>query len=169
MPPRASKFDPALGGPALFLITYVIFELHISAKKKLLVNDIITSTQMLLVQAKKNVDTRHCVAAAVGFHPTSPTHAKNLSPRPPVAPSASKSQKNLSASLADCNSFPDCSPALTQRGLRGSPTPENVYTFLPAWKRKSLNEIERIKSRREGTSGSYQNIQESSRAGHQQN
>ena len=86
--------------------------------------------------------------------PRTPTHAKNLSPRPPISPAASKDHNNLSASLADCYSFSECAPAPTHRGQRGSQQkPDKSDSFLPAWKRKSLNEIERIKSRKEGEMG----------------
>jgi hypothetical protein len=97
-------------------------------------------------------------AAALGVPAASPTHAKNLSPRPPVSNAASKDKKNLSASLADCHSFPECSPA--QIGQRGSPKPDKIYTFLPAWKKKSLNEIERIK--RKGSRGGALGLSKSS-------
>ena len=96
---------------------------------------------------KDGTTVKNGVTAAGGAHPASPTHAKNLSPRPPISPSTSKNQKNLSASLAD-SSFLECSPALSQRGQKASPKSDKIYTFLPAWKRKSRNEIERIKGRK---------------------
>ncbi len=106
---------------------------------------------------KDKTAVKNGIAAAAAAQPASPTHAKNLSPRTPILPAASKSQ-NLSASLANSHSFLECAPALTQLGQRRSPKSDKVYTFLPAWKRKSLNEIERLKSRKEepeGDSDSY--------------
>jgi hypothetical protein len=102
-----------------------------------------------------------CAHPASPKAPTLPTHAKNLSPRPPIpiSPTARKGQMNLSASLAECHAFPECPSPLTHRGPRGSLKQDKFDNFLPAWKRKSRYEIQKIKSRKEGESISFNLLQ----------
>jgi hypothetical protein len=97
---------------------------------------------------------------------SSPIHCKNLTARTPISSRQSETSRiSVIANQSHITEFasPDvqirnakvnsaeCASMLTQRSRRSSSSPENSSTFLPAWRRKSMDQIQMLKFRREGT------------------
>ena len=97
---------------------------------------------------------------------SSPIHCKNLTARTPILSTQSETSRisvidnqshitefaspDVQIRNAKVNSA-EYASMLTQRSRRSSSSPENSSTFLPAWRRKSMDKIQMLKFRREGT------------------
>jgi hypothetical protein len=121
-------------------------------------NRLFVSGEVLAADALSSASTR-------SDQKSSPIHCKNLTARTPILSTQSETSR---ISVIDNQSHitefasPDVqirnkvnsaeyASMLTQRSRRSSSSPENSSTFLPAWRRKSMDKIQMLKFRREGT------------------